>query len=76
MEWKKLTKKTMPPENVDILLWLDYGHQGYPLIGRYSDGVVTRMGYKDIDPGSYRSIRWAEIEPPAGEINFVYDGGC
>lgn len=29
MEWHKLTKRTMPPEETPILLWLDYAHWGF-----------------------------------------------
>ena len=70
MEWFKLTKKTMPPEDTAILLWLDYGHQGFPVRGCYSCGEITYAsnwnGLTGLDRSEWRRTRWAKIIPPEG----------
>ena len=70
MEWNKLTKKTMPPEDKSIILWLDYGHDGFPVCGCCSCGEITYAsnwnGITGLDPKEWRTTRWALIEPQEG----------
>ena len=70
MDWHKLTKKTMPPEDTSILLWLDYGHEGFPVCGCYSCGSITYAsnwdGITGLDESEYRRTRWAMIDAPEG----------
>ena len=71
MDWNKLTRKTMPPEEQPILLWLDYGHEGFPVCGVCSCGEITYAsnwsGITSLDHSQWRRTRWALIEPPEGE---------
>ena len=71
MDWNKLTRKTMPPEDQPILLWLDYGHEGFPVCGVCSCGEITYAsnwnGITGLDHSQWRRTRWALIKPPEGE---------
>lgn len=70
MEWHKLTKRTMPPEETPILLWLDYGHDGFPVRGCNTGGEITYAsnwnGLTGLDHREWRDTRWAVITPPEG----------
>ena len=72
MEWHKLTKKTMPPEGVSILLWRDYNNYGFPVCGICDCGEITYAsnwsGITALEHGEYRNTRWALIEPPEGAV--------
>lgn len=72
LEWHKLTKKTMPPEETPILLWLDYNNFGFPVCGCNTCGVITyasnSYGITELDHKSWRNTRWAMIEPPEGAV--------
>lgn len=71
IRWHKLTKKTMPPVETPILLWLDCEHEGFPVCGSYSCDEITYAsnweGIKMLPKDEYRRTRWALIEPPEGE---------
>lgn len=68
MDWHKLTKKTMPPEETAILLWLDYGHEGFPVCGCRSGDSITYasnwQGLQELAHDEWRRTRWAVIESP------------
>lgn len=68
MEWHKLTKKTMPPDGVPIILWLYFGHCGFPVCGVCECEDIMYATYYDgiriLDRSDYRSTRWALIENP------------
>lgn len=70
MEWHKLTKRTMPPEETPILLWLDYAHWGFPVCGCNTGGGITYAsnwkGITTLDKREWRDTRWAFITPPEG----------
>ena len=72
MKWHKLTKKTMPPEDTNILLWLDYNDYGFPVCGSCSCGEITYAsnwdGITGLDPKYWRNTRWTLIEPPEGAV--------
>ena len=72
MEWHKLTKKTMPPEETSILLWLDYNDYGFPVCGVNSCGEITYEsnwnGITGLDHKEWRNTRWALIEAPEGAV--------
>ena len=72
MEWHKLTKKTMPPEETSILLWLDYRNYGFPVCGSYSCGGITYAsnwnGITGLDRKEWGNTRWALIEAPEGAV--------
>lgn len=72
MLWHKLTKKTMPPEDEKILLWLDFGHCGFPVCGVNSAGTITYAtawrGLTELDHSEWRNTRWTLIESPEGRV--------
>ena len=72
MEWHKLTKKTMPPEETSILLWLDFNCYGFPVCGVNSYGEITYAsnwgGITGLDHSEWRNTRWALIEAPEGAV--------
>lgn len=72
MEWHKLTKKTMPPEETSILLWLDFNNYGFPVCGCCNCGEITYAsnwnGITWLDHKEWRNTRWALIEAPEGAV--------
>lgn len=72
MEWHKLTKKTMPPEETSILLWLDFNNYGFPVCGCNTCGEITYAsnwsGITGLDHKEWRNTRWALIEAPEGAV--------
>ena len=72
LEWKKLTKKTMPPVGANVILWCDL-NTGAPIAvvaHVWPDGVLRFWnfhGSEELTPDQYRRTRWAEIPAPAEE---------
>ena len=69
MDWKRVTKKTMPPEEERVLLWRDYGHNGFPVIGINHEGCLFTVSHGvlcQIQHCEWRTTRWALINPPEG----------
>ena len=73
MEWKKLTKESFPPIETSVLLWLDYRKGGFPVVGNvtYTKDIWWWgfSGMSFLRKDEYRRTRWAEIEPPEGELD-------
>ena len=78
MEYKKLTKKFLPPidNRKRFILWLDARSTdgGFPTVAQrvqYNDNapyiryVKPFKGWKVLPPGEYKDCLWAEIETPA-----------
>ena len=72
MEWHRLTKKTMPPEETPILLWIDYNNYGFPATAvHFGEGVImwkSSSGLHDLNRSEWRNTRWSLIEPPEGAV--------
>ena len=72
MEWHKLTRKTMPPEETPILLWLDFSNYGFPVCGCNTCGIITYAsnynGITTLPHSEWRNTRWAFIKPPEGAV--------
>ena len=72
MEWHRLTRKTMPPEETPILLWLDFKHCGFPVSGCNTCGEITYAsnwdGIRGLPHSEWKNTRWAVITPPEGAV--------
>ena len=72
MVWHKLTKKSMPPQETPILLWLDYKNYGFPVCGCNTFGEITYAsnwdGMRGLKQSEWRNTRWALIDPPEGAV--------
>ena len=75
MEWKKLTKKTLPPvdNHIGFILWLGLNEDGgFPVHAKrvqYDNSppyirYVTPTGWRLLEEKAYRGCLWAAIEEP------------